>query len=169
MQCPTCSTTLTTIDYEGIKIETCPGCEGQWLDAGELGHIARAREVRFDEEERRAIAAACKITPVVLEHHDRDLACPRCGGRTDAINYGGDSGIIIDKCPACVGIWLDAGELEKIQMLVEGWEDGLPEDLRKHGPRLRQIAEEVKERGRVRISRFGFVNAIINGILDIGL
>lgn len=168
MQCPSCSTTLTTIDYEGIKIETCPGCEGEWLDAGELGHIARAREVRFDEEERRAIAAACKITPVVLEHHGRDRTCPRCGGRTDAINYGGDTGIIIDKCPACVGIWLDAGELEKIQMLVEGWKDGLPEDLQKHGPRLRQIAEEVKKRGRVRISRFGFVNAIINGILDIG-
>ena len=167
MQCPNCNSTLETIDYEGIKIETCPECEGQWLDASELRHIVNAREVRFNEEERLAIAAATKITPVQVEKQDRDLPCPKCGGQTDTLNYGGDTGIMIDKCTGCGGFWLDAGELERIQMVVEGWQDGLPDVLRKHGPRLRQIAAEVEQRSKVKVSRLSFVNAIINGVMNV--
>lgn len=167
MKCPACQTALETIEYEGIKIETCLGCEGQWLDAGELRHIVKVREVRFDSEERKAVASATKITAVNVEREDRDLRCPKCGGQTDALNYGGDTGIVIDKCTSCRGVWLDRGEMAKIQMLVEGWEDGLPELLSKHGPRLRHVAAEVDERSKTKISRFGFVNAIINGILNV--
>ncbi|MHC4067143.1 MAG: TFIIB-type zinc ribbon-containing protein [Planctomycetota bacterium] len=167
MKCPGCDGGLKSITYEGIRIETCPGCGGEWLDEGELGHVNRAREVRFDKEERRAVAETVKIKGVKLADVDRDLACPKCGGQTDAINYGGDTGIIIDRCTSCGGIWLDAGEVEKIQMVIEGWQDGLPDDLAKYGPRLRQVAEEVDRRDDVTVSRVGFVNAIINGILDV--
>lgn len=167
MKCPGCKAALKSIAYEGIHLETCDGCGGEWLDAEELGHIARARETRFTPEERRAVAAAAKITGVKIKDHDRDLACPKCGGTTDAINYGGDSGVIIDRCTSCHGIWLDKAELEAVQLLVEGWEDGLSGDLAKYGPKLHKVAEEVDARTRVRISRFSFVNAIINGILDI--
>ena len=169
MQCPNCSATLKTVDYEGIRIETCDSCHGEWLDSAELGHIVRAREVRFNEDERRAIAAATAITPVIPEDVDRDLKCPKCSGTTDALNYGGDTGIVIDRCTGCGGFWLDAQEMEKIQMVVEGWEDMLPEDLKKHGPRLRQIARELDQRRDIKVSCLGFVNAAINGILDIVL
>ena len=166
MQCPNCKSTLQTIDYEGIQIETCPDCEGEWLDAQELKHIVQVREVRFDKEERQAIAAATTITPINVKREDRDLRCPKCSGTTDALNYGGDTGIVIDKCTTCGGIWLDKGEMERIQQVVEGWKDGLPEMLAKHGPRLRQVATEIDERTRFQGSRFGFINAIINGIID---
>lgn len=167
MKCPNCQAALKTIAYENTQIETCDGCGGEWLDAKELGHIARVRETRFSPEERRAVSAASKITGVKIKDHDRDLACPKCGGATDAVNYGGDSGIIIDRCPACHGIWLDKAELEGVQLLVEGWQDGLTGDLAKFGPRLHQLAEEVDARSKVQISRFRFMNAIINGVLDI--
>jgi Zn-finger nucleic acid-binding protein len=114
-----------------------------------------------------AVAAATKISGVKLDDADRDLECPKCGGRTDAVNYGGDTGIVIDRCTGCRSIWLDAGELEKVQMVVEAWEDGLPEDLKRFGPRLRQVADEVDEKTSFKGSRFAFVNAIINGILDV--
>ena len=167
MQCPQCDTRLDTIEYEGIEIETCPGCEGEWLDDRELKHVVKTREVLFSEEERRAIAAATKITGVKLEDVDRDIPCPNCGGRTDAINYGGDTGIIIDRCPACRGIWLDRSELEKVQKLDEGWDDGLEDDLKQYGPRLREVAAELDRRDDVKVSRFAFVNSISNGVLDI--
>ena len=167
MKCPNCDNSLATMTYEGIRIETCPGCEGEWLDDGELGHVVRAREIRFDPQERRAVAEATKIKGVVLADVDRDLACPKCGGQTDPINYGGNTGLIIDRCTQCHGIWLDHDELEKIQMLIEGWEDGLPDDLAKHGPRLREIAREVDRNDDCAPSRFAFLNAIINGILDV--
>ena len=167
MKCPHCAATLSEFDYEGIRIETCSQCAGEWLDADELGHIVRAREVRFDETERRAVAEAIRITPVNLKDADRDLTCPKCAGQTDALNYGGDTGIVIDKCTGCGGIWLDGGEIEKIQMVVEGWDDGLSDDLKQYGPRLHRIAAEIDDKTDFKASRFGFINAIINGILDI--
>ena len=167
MQCPKCNGSLRTIEYEGIRIETCDGCAGEWLDADELGHIVKAREVRFTPEERRAIAQATSITGVKLEKVDRDLKCPKCGATTDAINYGGDTGIIIDRCTGCGGLWLDGGELENVQRLVEGWEDGLEDDLAQYGPKLREVAGKVDADDDVTLSRFGFINAAINGILDL--
>ena len=131
----------------------------------------RIQEVKFDPEERRAIAESTTITGVVLEDVDRDLKCPKCDGTTDAVNYGGDAGIIIDRCTTCHGIWLDERELEKVQMVVEGWDDALPEDLQKYGPKLRDIAVKLDEADDVQISRLpligGFINSAINGILDL--
>lgn len=171
MRCPNCQSDLQTINYEGIAIETCDKCNGEWLDNAELGKIVRIREVRFDPDERRAIAESTTITGVVPEGVDRDLKCPKCDATTDAVNYGGDTGFIIDRCTSCRGIWLDGSELEKIQMVIEGWNDALPEDLQKHGPKLRDIAVKLDEADDVRVSRLPligpFINSAINGILDL--
>ncbi len=171
MKCPKCQRTMSTISYEGIEIESCPGCGGEWLDAEELGKAVRIREQKFSESERRAIAESTTITGVKLANVDRDLLCPKCGGTTDAVNYGGDTGIVIDRCTGCRGFWLDEAELEKVQMLVEGWEDKLPEDLQQYGPRLRDVAARVDRDDDVSISRLPlvgpFINACINGILDL--
>lgn len=167
MKCPNCHAGLKTITYEGIHIESCDGCGGEWLDSSELGHIARVRETRFTPEQRRAVAAAAKITPVILTDHDRDLKCPKCGGTTDALDFGGDSGVVIDRCTSCHGFWLDKAELEGVQLLVEGWKDGLPADMARFAPMLRKVALDVDARTKVSISQFAFVNAVINGILDL--
>jgi Zn-finger nucleic acid-binding protein len=162
---------LQTINYEGLSIETCSKCHGEWLDDAELGKIVRIREVKFDPDERRAIAESTTITGVVLEDVDRALKCPKCSGTTNAVNYGGNTGIIIDRCTTCRGIWLDGLELEKIQMVVEGWDDALPEDLKKYGPKLRDIAAKLDEADDVHVSRLPligeFMNSAINGILDL--
>lgn len=169
MNCPSCSTHLTHIDYENIGIETCLNCGGEWLDAEELKHIVQARETVFNAEERKAIAAAHPITGIELNDSvDRDLQCPKCDGTTDPINYGGDTGILIDKCTACGGIWLDAHEMEKIQQLVEGWEDQLPEDLKQYSKKLHDVSRKVDENDNVfTYSRIGPINAIMNGVLDL--
>ena len=39
------------------------------------------------------------------------MTCPRCQG---ALYIRGKKGVEIDFCKSCGGIWLDAGELEKI-------------------------------------------------------
>ena len=36
MHCPKCGQSLYKIEYKGVKIDRCPGCQGVWLDAGEL-------------------------------------------------------------------------------------------------------------------------------------
>ena len=42
------------------------------------------------------------------------MSCPKCGMELIEIDY---KGIKVDKCSACEGIWLDAGELETISKL----------------------------------------------------
>lgn len=44
MKCPKCDGTLHETNYENIKIDVCDGCNGVWLDAGELAQIAHKDE-----------------------------------------------------------------------------------------------------------------------------
>ncbi|GAB4373664.1 MAG: hypothetical protein Kow00128_23360 [Deltaproteobacteria bacterium] len=40
MKCPKCGMDLLEIDYRSIKVDRCSGCEGVWLDPGELESVA---------------------------------------------------------------------------------------------------------------------------------
>jgi hypothetical protein len=42
------------------------------------------------------------------------MRCPKCGMELIEIDY---RGIKVDRCSECLGIWLDAGELESISKL----------------------------------------------------
>ena len=167
MQCPHCQGEMRQIGYEGIVIESCDACGGEWLDHQELGKIVDRREKAFSDEEKRAIAESTTITGVNMQHYDRDLACPECHTPTSPVNYGGDTGIMIDRCEQCHGVWVDEGQLQRIQKLVEQWEDQLPQDLKQHGPKLRRVSSNVDDRLDMNYSRFGFIDSLVNGILDI--
>lgn len=49
MRCPKCGMELIEIDYKGIKIDKCSGCEGVWLDEGELGAVADLNKTALDK------------------------------------------------------------------------------------------------------------------------
>jgi Zn-finger nucleic acid-binding protein len=40
MKCPKDGYDLSSSEYHGVQIETCPHCGGMWLDAGELEAVA---------------------------------------------------------------------------------------------------------------------------------
>jgi len=166
MKCPIDSTPLEQIDYEGIHIETCPSCGGEWLDAGELAHINEAREKRFDPDEIKALANTEPMHGLPLEAIDRVVPCPKCGTETDPVHYGGDTGIVIESCPLCGGIWLDAAELEAIQGLIEAWEAQLPQDIKQQRKLLNKIEADLDAADDVHYSRFGPLNLLVNGIID---
>jgi hypothetical protein len=166
LQCPKCHQPLNGLDYQGVHIETCPACGGDWLDAGELGAIVHARKMQFNEQECLAMAQAAKITGVKLTTLNRQITCPRCGSATHPVNYGEDSGIIIDKCARCGGVWLDKGEIEKIQELVEGWHDELPDDLAHYGPKMRAVQTQVNQEMEVPITHRRMIDWMINGVLN---
>ncbi len=48
MKCPKCGLQLIQIDYKGIKVDRCSGCEGVWLDAGELETISKLERTGLD-------------------------------------------------------------------------------------------------------------------------
>jgi len=45
------------------------------------------------------------------------MRCPKCGERLTVRNY---SGITVDECPACRGIFLDHGELQELAKRESG-------------------------------------------------
>jgi Zn-finger nucleic acid-binding protein len=164
MKCPRCSSVLSPVEYDGVKIEVCPGCKGEWLYAGELQKIIEYHDEVFTSEEIASLDAVNKeIFTAEKDDHD-DLSCPCCENvPMEHFNYGDTSGIILHKCTECDGIWMDKDELKKVEELVDGWKADLNKDAAQFGPVLQKIdIEEQKELDRaVSISRIGFVNRVL--------
>jgi Zn-finger nucleic acid-binding protein len=113
MKCLRCETIELEVQARGegadvVEIDACPACRGIWLDAKELAKIDDNFFVDVEAMELEAAEASAE---------DRDLRCPRCEGapRLDKVRPRKHRTLIIDKCPACHGYWLDRGELEKIR------------------------------------------------------
>jgi len=121
MQCPNCRTPLSVETYESVKIDRCPKCSGTWLDQGELAQILNTKEVEFTAALIAATAAAEKAGIPGAEIESIEL-CPKCSAPMAAVNFNYASGVILDKCQKNEGIWLNAQELEKIQIHHERWE-----------------------------------------------
>ena len=69
------------------------------------------------------------------------MRCPLCDVPMREVRR---RGVKIDVCPECRGVWLDAGELEKLLAGAEAWED---EDFR---DRDRDREDDDDERRRYR-------------------
>ena len=41
MRCPKCGMMLIEIHYKGVEVDKCSGCDGIWLDAGEMEAVAK--------------------------------------------------------------------------------------------------------------------------------
>lgn len=164
MKCPRCGSTLRSTGYEGQTVEVCPGCQGEWLHAGELQTIVEHHDEVFTPEEIESLAAVNREIFTAEEDDHDELNCPACENvQMEHFNYGDTSGIILHKCTECGGIWMDKDQLQKIEEVVDGWKADLSKDSAKYGPVVDKIeGEEQKELDRsVSISRFGFVNAVL--------
>lgn len=164
MKCPRCSAPFLPTEFDGVKVEVCSQCKGEWLYAGELEKIVEHHNEVFTPQEISSLAAVNKeIFTSEKDDHD-ELNCPACGNvQMEHFNYADTSGIILHKCPECGGIWTDKDQLEKVEELVDGWKADLKQDAAKYGPILQKVeVEEQKELDRaVSISRFGFVNCVL--------
>lgn len=48
MKCPKCGMDLIEVDYKRVRMDKCPGCEGVWLDVGELDAVAKMDKSMID-------------------------------------------------------------------------------------------------------------------------
>jgi len=108
MRCPRDRAELFPTEVEGLHLDTCPDCRGIWFDAGEL------------KEARDHVDPHVAWLDFDLWKHPESFAlrpasapCPRCSNSMCRIEYG-DSGVEIDACPFCHGVWLDERELADI-------------------------------------------------------
>lgn len=89
-----------------------------------LRDVEKAREDQyFAEQDRKLVERIRQEKEREQEEAERKgsrLRCPKCGERLIAKKL---SGVAVEECPACQGLWLDKGELEQIANSgeAEGW------------------------------------------------
>ena len=108
MQCPKCQHPAEDFQTSaGVTVNFCQGCKGLWFDEGEF---ARYCQTASD---------LAHLTSRLQEAHPTSFTCPRCvHSLLCELPYQQGGALLIDWCPTCHGVWLDAGELQKIQRLA---------------------------------------------------
>jgi len=111
--CPRCRLPLSASRYEDTHVQSCRQCLGYWLSELACAEIAIKRDAYFSADERRTVLRWA------LEDYrgevDRGLQCPMC---LDALAPAPFKGLLPYRC-AGHGVWLDTGDLKRIQIVVE--------------------------------------------------
>jgi Zn-finger nucleic acid-binding protein len=105
--CPVCRRSLQRAVMDDREpIEICERCKGILMPLRVFSETLTAR--------RRA-ASTPSVIPIPADRSElaRRLACPRCARAMIADWYYGPGNIVIDTCPVCDVVWLDAGELQR--------------------------------------------------------
>jgi Zn-finger nucleic acid-binding protein len=101
MNCPVCDKPMIVLEVDQVEVDHCVGCEGTWLDAGEI-------ELLLDGADNRDRLLA-SMSPHRVDEGLRP--CPICENRMDKVRCGK---VIVDKCGRNDGIWFDRGELRDV-------------------------------------------------------
>lgn len=96
--------------HGGVELDFCSGCHGVWLDRSEL----------------KTVSGATDDLPEAQPSSVTSYSCPRCGGRLAERPYSDSSGLQVDCCRSCRGVYLDKGELLAVKNLAEAAEGAFP-------------------------------------------
>lgn len=120
LSCPRDQSPLVSQTYEAkIEVDACPSCRGVWLDKGELEAIQEARENDYSKALENLPDSVARSVNKVAQTHSGAVGCPKCGAEMDVREYAYCSQVVIDACPEGCGMWLDAGELQALEMFFE--------------------------------------------------
>jgi len=154
--------------YEGVTIDTCESCMGIWLDYTELTHIIQTKDESWSNEYIESVTKELGTLGVPKSENERKLLCPKCNEHMPPLNYQYSSGIIVNRCVSNHGIWLDSGELEKIQIYMEEWRETAKKNRSKYDSAISEVKAQHDERITSSLSqgtsRFAFINAILLGV-----
>jgi Zn-finger nucleic acid-binding protein len=124
MNCPICQTVaLESSTVAGGRVESCPRCQGMFLDHGELNRIAEPTpgDLEF-----------ATLHDETFRHEDvhGEIECPRCADspRMRKVEFNIYTGIILDYCPRCEAFWLDGKEIDRINDEVRRLNEESPDD-----------------------------------------
>ena len=111
MNCPACGHSLQPVQINGMSVNACrSGCAGAWFDQADVKRIAHPTD------EEAEYFRNIERDPGVIVDFARRRRCPRCPDSVLMRHYSSARrAVVVDECPTCAGIWLDAGELEAIR------------------------------------------------------
>jgi Zn-finger nucleic acid-binding protein len=97
---------MITMELAEVEIDYCTGCEGIWLDAGELEMLLG--------EEGKSKALISSFTKAA-EGGEKQRKCPICDKRMEQVTVGkSEPALLVDRCVRGDGLWFDKGELNDI-------------------------------------------------------
>ena len=108
MNCPLCKTELKKAIFYQTEVDYCPKCLGLWFEKDELRQAKDEKDKDLNWLDINLWEDKTKFRI----SQDKKI-CPQCGVHLYETGYG-DSGIKVDLCNLCQGIWLDRGEFKKI-------------------------------------------------------
>ena len=116
LHCPSCHKTLTLMLDEGAPIHGCGQCKGVWVELVDEKTLLRIKPAVFSVDELRRLRKLYQ--PIMKDDPVRLRACPECGELMYRRNWGGHSGVVVDRCERH-GTWYDEGEIEKVREYIQ--------------------------------------------------
>jgi Zn-finger nucleic acid-binding protein len=112
MQCPVCTTELVRKKYESFLIRHCPGCFGYLLTPERLASLKSQRNLSIDQLKKEVIEEN-------RPNSEETLRCPRCRAKMKKRMLPPPASVEYDLCNSCKFVWLDGGEMARIQLAHE--------------------------------------------------
>ncbi len=121
LRCPRCTTALGVIEFDStppLRVERCGTCLGMFFNPGEM-------EVLLENNTNPLVWVDNVQLNQIAEDfgHRHEIVyrkCPVCDERMSPHNFGGGSGVILDRC-GTHGVWVEGGEIRR---LLEWWRAG---------------------------------------------
>src|SRR3989344_5726028 len=106
--CPNCKTELLeSILFHNVEADYCKKCLGLWFEEDELRQAKDSADMNLNWLD---VDLWKEIKNFIIAR-DKKL-CPECRLPLYEAEYG-KSGIAVDLCNVCRGIWLDRGEVKR--------------------------------------------------------
>ena len=107
--CPCCHDSLQTGEVDRHRALYCERCYGVLLSSESFGRVVSQRRAA------RMGVESVPSRPIDPVEYDRRLNCPGCHHMMDVHPYYGPGTVVIDSCGECCCVWLDHGELTRIE------------------------------------------------------
>ncbi len=133
MDCPQCATPVAEEAYEGVPIAECSRCRGIWLEGEHFLAILERRDRAFADADVFDVLRREENPSPPAAPRPRRLRCPRCFGFLVESLHEYSTRLAVDRCPKGCGLYLDEGELDHLQILVEKIEEQAQDYVLKHG------------------------------------
>ena len=113
-----------------VEVDVCPKCQGVFLDKNEVQSMTGSHRLH---------EVLSKYTGL---NSDVQVLCPNCGGLMSAQDAGN---VRVDVCLDCFGVWMSAGELERLEAMDrKAFRHLTPEELEAY-QKKREIKREEHE------------------------
>jgi Zn-finger nucleic acid-binding protein len=113
LHCPNCKGVMDRDELGSFCIDRCPDCGGIWLDAAELDKVVALNKSGASKGIIDRLDVGKRVpggnTGTRTMRH-----CPRDQSALAATNSPTQQHVVYDRCPACLGTFLDAGELNDL-------------------------------------------------------